>query len=175
MYLTEEIKKRRKKIYRYVFFNNTAHHYSIVIMVKPSNHMFAYSFFFSLYQLLDIFYRRLLLLQWWMAVVRSTLCLDVHQPQSFINDERRKKRISFFLSRMKKERERTVAGKYFYSLLDLSCIVHNNLLTFSQSQPQTRQNWAFSFCCFVSFIYKLCIPSSTYLKAVWCRLVLIEN
>ncbi len=100
-------------------FNNTAHHYPIVIMVKSSTHMFAYSFFFSLYQLLNIFHRRLLLLlQRWMAVVRSTLCLNVHQPQSFINDERRRKRISFFfLSRIRKEKERTVAGEHFYSLL----------------------------------------------------------
>lgn len=115
--------------------NNTAHHYLIVIIVKSSNHMFAYSFFFFLYQLLDIFHRRLLLLllQRCMAVVRSTLCLDVHQPQSFISVERRRKRISFFfLSRMRKERERTVAGEHFYSFLDLSCIVHNNLPTFPQ-------------------------------------------
>lgn len=145
-------------------------------MAKSTNHMFAYSFFFSLYQLLDIFHRRLLLLQWWMAVVRSTLCLDVHQPQSFINDERRKKRISFFfLSQTRKERERTVAGEYFYSLLDLSYVVHNNLLTFPQYRPQTTQNWTFSFLCFVSSPCKPYLPSSTYLTGVWRRLALTEN
>lgn len=103
--------KNRRKTLLMCLFNNTAHHYPIVIMVKSSTHMFAYSFFFSLYQLLDIFHRRLLLLlQRWMAVVRSTLCLNVHQPQSFINDERRRKRISFFFSFSNKEGEREDGG-----------------------------------------------------------------
>ena len=70
-----------------------------MIMIESSNHLLAYSILFSMYQLLDIFHRSttiLLLLQRCMAVVRSTLCLDVHQPQSSISVERRRKRISFF-------------------------------------------------------------------------------
>ncbi len=99
-----EIYMKKKKLLM-CRLNNTAHDYPIVITVKSSNHMFAYSFFFFLYQLLDIFHRRLLLLllQRCMAVVRSTLCLDVHQPQSFISVERRRKRISFLFSSFSNE------------------------------------------------------------------------
>jgi hypothetical protein len=125
------------------------HHYPIVIMVKSSNHMFAYSFFFSLYQLLDIFHRRLLLLlQRWMAVVRSTLCLDVHQPQSFINDERRRKRISFFLSRLRKERERKDGGgrTLLFSSRPFLCCAQQfaNLSSNSGRKPHINGHFLFS-------------------------------
>jgi hypothetical protein len=134
--------KKRRKILLRCPFNNTTHHYPIVIMVKSSNHMFAYSFFFSLYQLLDIFHRRLpLLLQRWMAVVRSTLCLDVHQPQSFINDEKRRKRISFFFflkwGRREKGRWRANTSILFSTFLMLCTTICQPLLN-SGRKPHTN-------------------------------------
>ena len=71
-----------------------------------------------------------------------------HNPSSTPIDE--KEESLFFLSRTRKEREGTVAGEYFYSLLDLFFVAHNNLLTFSQWRPQIAQYRTFSFFSFVS-------------------------
>ena len=138
--------KKRRRIRRNLYMqkktlsmcrlNNTTHDYPIGIMVKSSNHMFAYSFFFSLsiscliYFIVDYYYYYN---DAWLLYGRLfVLMCTNHNPSSA--SERRRKRISFFfLSQMRKERrERTVAGEHFYSFLDLSYVVHNNLPTFPQ-------------------------------------------
>ncbi len=142
------------------------HHYPIVIMVKSGNHMFAYSFFFSLYQLLDMFHRRLLLiLQRWMAVVRSTLCLDVHQPQSFINDERRRKRISFFLFSIEEGERKDGGGRtlLFSSRPFLYCAQQfANLFSIAAANRTSSAAFFLLFClaCHQVLLLVKCLPYS---------------